>query len=208
MSGKENKYLKWISEIQAIAQSGLTYTTNPFDKERFLRLREVIAELAADYSENDAATIKALFSLESGYATPKLDVRAFVLHENTILLVKEKMDGLWTLPGGWTDVNESPAESASRETREEAGFEVRVLKLLALWDKLKHDHPPQWPHSYKCFFHCEIMGGEKHFDPLEILDVDFFKVDKLPPLSLNRVTEKQIIRLYNLVDKDLPTQFD
>jgi len=146
-------WLKWVSEIQAIAQSGLTYCDNEFDKERYVRLREVIAELAAHCSEHQLNDVANIFSLEKGYATPKIDVRSFIIKDDKLLLVKERSDGLWTLPGGWADVNESPSEAVVRETKEETGYDVSPIKLLALWDKLKHDHPPQWPHAYKCFFH-------------------------------------------------------
>ena len=167
------QWLKWISEIQAIAQSGLTYTTNEYDKERYVRLREIAAELAAQCSNNHAPDVENIFSLEKGYATPKIDVRSFILKEDKLLLVKERSDGLWTLPGGWADVNESASEAVIRETKEETGFDVTAVKLLAFWDKLKHDHPPQWPHVYKCFFHCQIVGGEAS-DNFEISEINFF----------------------------------
>ena len=202
------RWLKWISEIQAIAQSGLTYTTNEYDKERYIRLREIAAELAAQCSKNQAPDVKSIFSLEKGYATPKVDVRAFILKDNKLLLVKERSDGLWTLPGGWADVNESASEAVIRETKEESGYNVTAIKLLAFWDKLKHDHPPQWPHLYKCFFHCEIISGEAT-ENLEISEVAFFDMNNLPSLSTPRVTVNQLIRLYELIyNKELPTAFD
>ena len=151
--------------------------------------------------------IKNIFTIEAGYATPKMDVRAFILQDDQLLLVRERSDGLWTLPGGWADVNESPSESVIRETKEETGYVVAVHKLLALWDKLKHDHPPQWPHAYKCFFHCEILSGEPTPN-LEISEQAFFPVNDLPALSTHRVTAKQITRLYDLVMTPQPTQFD
>lgn len=207
MTKNDFNWIKWISEIQAIAQSGLTYTENEFDKERYIRLREIAAELATHCAENPLLDIKNIFSLEKGYATPKIDVRAFVLKDDQLLLVKERSDGLWTLPGGWADVNESPSEAVIRETEEETGYNVSVIKLLALWDKLKHDHPPQWPHAYKCFFHCQIIsGGAK--ENLETTDQRFFSLNNLPELSIHRVTMKQLTRLYELVTKPQLTQFD
>lgn len=207
MIDKSINWLKWVSEIEAIAQSGLTYSSNEFDKERYIRLREIISELAAHCSENKLNDVINIFSLEKGYATPKIDVRAFILKEDKLLLVKERSDGLWTLPGGWADVNESPSEAVMRETKEETGYDVSALKLLALWDKLKHDHPPQWPHAYKCFFHCEIRSGEP-VENLEIAEQCFFDLDNLPPLSTHRVTQKQLIKLYELIINPQPTQFD
>lgn len=200
-------WLKWISEIQALAQSGLTYSDNEFDKERYIRLKEIIAELAAHCSENQLNDVISIFSLEKGYATPKIDVRSFVLKDDKLLLVKERSDNLWTLPGGWADVNESPSEAVIRETKEETGYDVSAIKLLALWDKLKHDHPPQWPHAYKCFFHCDIISGEP-VENLEISEQCFFDLNNLPSLSRHRVTESQIARLYELTINPQPTQFD
>ncbi|QRN04222.1 NUDIX domain-containing protein [Legionella sp. MW5194] len=199
MMSNEKEWFKTINEIQAIAQNGLAYCKNEFDQERYLRLRELAAQLAAPTSEK-APDIAHLFSFETGYATPKLDVRAFIVKNHKILLAQEKSDGLWSLPGGWVDVNESPSESVIRETREETGFHVKVIRLMALWDKLKHDHPPQWPHAYKCFFHCDIESGEVRPDK-EIAQVDFFAIETLPPLSIHRVTEKQLQRLYETIGK-------
>ncbi|CDZ79231.1 bifunctional nicotinamide mononucleotide adenylyltransferase/ADP-ribose pyrophosphatase [Legionella massiliensis] len=201
------KWLKWISEIQAIAQAGLSYTTNEYDIERYVRLRAIAAEIAADHAENTVEEILERFTLEKGYTTPKVDVRAFILHKEKVLLVKERTDGLWSLPGGWADVNESPSETIIRETKEETGFDVSATKLLAFWDILKHDHPLQWPHIYKCVFHCQIIAGDAK-ENLEISEIDFFDIHDLPPLSLNRITEKQIQRLYELVSKPQDTEFD
>jgi ADP-ribose pyrophosphatase YjhB (NUDIX family) len=207
MPNKNLDWLKWMTEIQAIAQNGLTFSQNDFDKERYSRLRELAAELAAHCSENNLPEVENIFSLEKCYATPKLDVRSFITRHNKLLLVRERSDNLWTLPGGWADVNESPSEAAIRETREETGFNVSVIRLLALWDKLKHDHPPQWPHAYKCFFHCELLSGEATPN-LEISEIDFFEIDKLPPLSTHRVTQKQLQQLYEHISHSTQTLFD
>ncbi|MCW8409514.1 NUDIX hydrolase [Legionella sp. PATHC035] len=207
MSKKDFGWLKYITEIQAIAQNGLTYANNEFDKERYLRLREVASEFIANYSDASLAEIKQIFSSEKGYATPKVDVRAFILKDNKLLLVKERTDALWSLPGGWAETNESASESVIREAKEETGFDVSVIRLLALWDKQKHDHPLQWPHTYKCFFHCEIVSGTAK-ENLEISEIDFFDLARLPPLSTPRVTQKQITRLYELVANSDKTLFD
>ncbi|KTD39896.1 NUDIX hydrolase [Legionella parisiensis] len=207
MSKNDLSWLKYINEIQAIAQNGLSYANNEFDKERYLRLREIAAEFIANYSDTPLAEIKQIFSSEKGYATPKIDVRAFILKNNKILLVKERSDDLWTLPGGWAETNESASESVIREAKEETGFDVSVIRLLALWDKQKHEHPLQWPHAYKCFFHCDIMSGAAK-ENLEISEIDFFDLKRLPPLSTHRVTQKQIIRLYELISNSNQTLFD
>lgn len=205
---EDNKQLlKLISEIQAISQTGLTFTENEFDIERYKRLTEISSELAALCSNKSASHIKDIFSLEKGYATPKVDVRSFVLKDDKVLLVKERSDGLWTLPGGFADVTETPSQAVIRETKEESGYDVKVIRLLALWDKLKHDHPLHWPHIYKCFFHCEHISGEPH-ENIEISAIDFFDMNKIPPLSTPRVTQKQLIELYKLVKENTPTVFD
>lgn len=207
MSKNNFHWLNYINEIQAIAQNGLYYSNNAFDKERYLRLRDIASELAAHCSGVAIDDVKKLFLLEKGYATPKIDVRAFIIKDNKILLVKERSDGLWTLPGGWAETNQSASESVIREAREETGFDVSVIRLLSLWDKRKHDHPLQWPHTYKCFFHCEITGGEAR-ENLEISDIDFFALHQLPALSTHRVTQKQIMYLYGHIFSSDKTLFD
>jgi ADP-ribose pyrophosphatase YjhB (NUDIX family) len=202
--------LSWVRRLQAIAQSGLTYAKDPYDVERYEQVRTIAAELAASRSEATAERIDALFSEESGYATPKLDIRAVVLDgEGAVLLVREKEDGLWTLPGGWVDVGESPSEAAEREVKEESGYEVRAVRLLALWDRDKHPHPPLPFHVYKLFFRCELLGGDPLVAGTETDGVGFFGKDALPELSLGRVTPRQIGRLVELAtDGERSTAFD
>lgn len=202
-----NNLLKWISEIHAISQNGLTYSKNEFDIERYNQLDLVAKAMASYFSDKNIDDINHFFSLEKGYATPKLDVRAFILKDNKLLLAKERSDNLWTLPGGWVDINESPSESVVREVFEETGFIISVTRLLALWDKLKHDHPPQWPHTYKIFFLCEIISGEMK-ENLEISEINFFSMDRLPVLSTHRVTYNQLKRLCELALHTEITSFD
>ncbi len=200
--------MRWITEAQALVQSGLAYSKDQYDQERFKRLRTMLAELTGYSAETNFETVDTRFSLETGYATPKIDVRAFILKDNKVLMVKERSDELWTLPGGWADVNESASEAAVREAREETGFSVSAIRLLALWDKQKHDHPPQWPHTYKCFFQCEICGGNPKINQ-EISEIDFFDIKQLPPLSKPRITEKQLETLYAMcVQQIKETAFD
>ena len=156
----------WVRRLQAIAQSGLTYAKDPYDVERYEQVRSIAAEVAASRSEATSERIDALFSQESGYATPKLDIRAMVLDaEGAVLLVREKEDGLWTLPGGWVDVGESPSEAAEREVKEESGYEVRAVRLLALWDRDKHPHPPLPFHVYKLCFRCACWRPASRASP-------------------------------------------
>ncbi len=172
--------MDWVRRLQAIAQSGLTYAKDPYDVERYEQVRKIAAQIAASRSEAAMDHIDALFGAESGYATPKLDIRAVVLdEEEAVLLVKEKEDGLWTLPGGWVDVGESPSESVEREVKEESGYEVRAVRLLALWDMDKHPHPPRPFHIYKLIFQCELLGGDPLAASTETEEVGFFSKDAL-----------------------------
>jgi ADP-ribose pyrophosphatase YjhB (NUDIX family) len=207
------EWLDWVRRLQAIAQSGLTYAKDPYDVERYEQIRRIAAEIAASAPEQPSGAtadrIDALFSGESGYATPKLDIRAVLLDEKEVLLVKEKEDGLWTLPGGWVDVGESPSESVEREVKEESGYEVRAVRLLALWDRDKHPHPPMPFHVYKLYFQCELLGGDPLTTSTETEGVGFFSTDALPELSLGRVTPQQIERLIELAaDSEGSAAFD
>ncbi len=207
MSGE---WLDWIRRLQAIAQSGLTYAKDPYDVQRYEQVRRVAAEIAASRSEEVTDHVDALFSAESGYAIPKLDIRAVVLNEEEkVLLVREKEDGLWSLPGGWVDVGKSPSKSVQREVREESGYDVRAVRLLALWDRNKHPHPPMAFHVYKLCFQCELLGGAPLATSTETERIAFFAKDSLPELSLGRVTPQQIERLLDLAtDSEGSAAFD
>jgi ADP-ribose pyrophosphatase YjhB (NUDIX family) len=162
---------------------------------RYKAVREIAAEMMADGSASAIAPIRDLFASQTGYATPKVDVRGAVFREDSILLVQEREDGGWTLPGGWADVGESPAEAAAREVREESGYETRAAKLLALYDRNRHGHSPIPFHAYKLFFQCDLMGGEPASSH-EASSVDWFAEDGLPALSITRVTAAQIHRFF------------
>ena len=204
------QWLTWVQQLQAIAQNGLTYSENVFDSERYEQLRVVAAEILAAHTAVDSATVRELFQREGGYATPKVDVRGVVFRDNKILLVKERSDGGWTLPGGWADIGDSPAIAVVREVEEEAGFQTTATKLLALYDRShpRHSHPPHLYHIYKLFFRCEILGGLAK-PSSETEAVDFFGRDAIPPLSLTRIVPSQIERLFAHHDNPtLPTDFD
>ena len=136
------KWLEWSRALQAIAQTGLNYGKDPFDIERFEAVREIAAEIMAQNAEVDAVAINDLFKGEKGHATPKIDVRGVVFRDDKILLVRERSEGLWTLPGGWADVDQSAAENVVREVFEETGYQTVAKKLLAVYDRNKHGHPP------------------------------------------------------------------
>ena len=201
----DEPWLKWIRRLQAIAQNGLAFSTDPFDRERYEELRSIAGEMLASSSGMDPARAYQILGAEEGYATPKMDVRGGVFREDRILLVREKSDDLWTLPGGWADVGESPSAAVEREIREESGFATRVAKLVALYDRNKHEHPPMLFHVYKAFFLCDIVGGSAA-QSLETSETGFFPRDALPELSRPRVTMRQIDRLFaHFRDPALPT---
>lgn len=202
-------WLDWARRLQALAQSGLTYCKEKFDIERYHEIREIAAEMmAAGCTSENAARLRDLFAQQSGYATPKIDVRVGAFRDGRILLVRELEDGCWTLPGGWADVGERPSLAAVREAREESGYEVRLTKLAAVFDRDLHGHPPYAFHSYKMFFMAEVVGGAPE-NSHETADAQFFAEDQLPPLSLIRVTPSQIAHLYeHLRHPQLPTSYD
>ena len=208
----EPVWLVWARELQAIAQTGLTFATNGYDRERYTAIRSLAAQIMATQSDADFGRVEALFAEQTGYATPKVDVRGAIFDEDArILLVREIADaGRWTLPGGWADVNQSPSESVIREVREEAGLDVRVRKLAAVYDRARQGHTPPHPfHVYRLFFICDVVGGAPRAG-LETSEVAFFGENEIPQdLSVARVLPHQIRRMFEHArDKDLLTDFD
>jgi len=199
--------LDYVKRVQALAQSGLTYCDNPYDIERYEELREISFNMLNLLSDEPIEKIRDLFKGEKGYQTPKVDVRAVIMNENKILLVKEKADDKWSLPGGWCDIGFSPSDMAKKEVQEEAGYIVEVEKLLALLDKECHGHPKDIYHIYKLFFQCKVVGGEG-LGGMETSDVGYFSIENLPPLSLTRNTEYQIKLMFELYGSDKETVFD
>lgn len=204
----EIKWLDWAKELQAIAQAGLTYSKDMYDIERFEMIRDLSIEMMAKQTGTPQKVVKELFANETGYATPKVDVRAVIFKGNKILMVKENLDGHWALPGGWADIGLTAKEVAVKEVREEAGYNVQPIKLLAVLDKKCHPHPPSPYHVYKLFIQCEITGGIGE-SGMETSDVGFFAEDELPPLSVERNTESQIKQMFDCVkEPNVPTYFD
>lgn len=188
-------WLTWARRLQSIAQSGLTYNPNPFDIERYEQVRAVAAEILAQHTGVEYTAVLELLERQTGYATPKIDVRGVVFQGDSILLVKELSDGGWTLPGGWVDVNERPSRAVEREVFEESGYEVRAVKLLALFDRALHGHPPHAFSIWKHFFLCELTGGAPA-DSIETAGARFFPREEIPPLSIQRTTMEEIERMY------------
>jgi ADP-ribose pyrophosphatase YjhB (NUDIX family) len=200
--------LDWARKVQAIAQNGLAFSHDPFDRERYSQLSQLVAQLLSAHLRIPLTTTRTFWEGEYGYATPKVDVRGGVFQSDRVLLVRERSDGLWTLPGGWVDVNDAPSQAIEREIHEESGYQARAVKLAALVDKNRHPHPAGLHHIYKLFFVCELTGGAPAVSA-ETDAVEFFPVQALPPLSTGRVLAPQIERLYrHRLDPALPTDFD
>jgi len=201
-------WLRLADALQTIASAGLTYSQDPFDRDRFEQVRALAALVLSRHTDLSREEGAARLRAEPGYVTPKVDVRAALLDEDRVLLVREVSDGRWSIPGGWAEVGESPSEVAVREVREETGLSVRVKKLVAVLDKRKHPHPLQLAYVYKLFFLCEEVGGTLRTS-FETPGVDWFPRTALPPLSLDRVLPSQVERLFaHRDDPALPTEFD
>jgi ADP-ribose pyrophosphatase YjhB (NUDIX family) len=192
----KEKWLEWASKLQSIAQAGLTYSENQYDIDRYQQIRTLSVEILHEYTEISHEKIRDIFASETGYQTPKVDIRASVFKDNKILLVREKIDGAWSLPGGWADVNSSVGESAVRECIEEAGAHVKPRRIIAIHQADKHYDFP-YPYTiYKIFVECELI--ENNFtDNTETLEAGFFPFDTLPPLSVERNTPEQIQMCFN-----------
>jgi ADP-ribose pyrophosphatase YjhB (NUDIX family) len=209
MAADDPQWLVIARELRAIAQTGLTFTSDRFDRQRYERIRELAASMLAQGSGADYGAVLGLLSEDRGYATPKVDVRGAAFLEGRVLLVREISDGKWTLPGGWADVHQSAAECVVREILEESGFEASARKLAAVRDYQKSGHPPRNLDSiYKMFFLCDITGGAARASD-ETSEAAFFARHELPPLSLGRTTAAQIDRMFHhAVHPDIPTDFD
>jgi ADP-ribose pyrophosphatase YjhB (NUDIX family) len=195
-------------ELRAIAQTGLAFSRDPFDRQRFERIRELAATLLAHGSGLERAAMLEAFARESGYATPKVDVRAAAFVDGRVLLVREISDGGWTLPGGWADVNETAAECVVREVAEESGYQARALKLAAVYDYRKRNRPHHLDSIYKMFFICELTGGSARAS-IETSGAAFFSLDALPTLSTGRTSAAQLERMFQHAQNPLlPTDFD
>ena len=202
------KWLKWAIEIQSLAQSGLAYTDNAYDIERYKRLREISAEMIAEKTDLSVDKVTDLFCNETGYQTPKIDTRAVIFKDNKILLVHEN-NGTWSLPGGWCDVLESVKSNTEKEVKEETGFNVKAIKIISIQDRNKHNKPIYTYGVCKIFVLCEIIDGE-FIKNIETTEIKFFSFDKLPSnLAEEKTNKDQIImcfKAYN--DQNWQTQFD
>ncbi len=201
-------WLIWAQKLDALAQVGLSFTQNPFDIDRYQKIREISAEIISSYSRIEAKEIRDLLDHQAGYATPKIDVRGVVFQDQKLLLVKELIDGGWTLPGGWVDVNEPLSRAVEREVWEESGFTVKARRLLAVYDRNQHGFPPYIFHILKIYVLCDLIEGSPAAS-IETGGADFFSEDAMPELSLARTTPEVIRRMYDLYrNPDAPAEFD
>ena len=208
MTAERPAWLRLAERIQAIAQTGLAYARDPYDRERYQELRGIAAEMAASGLGVSRAEVEVAFASGLGYPTPKIDVRALVFRGDELLLVRERRSGRFTFPGGWADVGDTPGAAAERETLEESGYRVRATKLVALLDKARHEHPPSIDYTYKVLIGCRLEGGEPATSH-EIDAVGFFARTAIPELDLDRTTPGQIALAWaHHDDPTRPTDFD
>ena len=184
-------WLAWARELQAISQTGLTFTADDYDRGRYRRLAEIAAEIVEKHAGLPVEPTVENFLVQPGYATPKVDVRGAIVVDGKVLLVQERADGRWALPGGWADVGDLPSETIVREVWEETGFQVVVSKLIGVYDGNRSGTPLSFYHAYKLVFLCEITGGAARPNE-EILDVAFFDFEDLPPLSSERTNPRHL----------------
>lgn len=204
----EPKWLTVARRLQAIAQAGLTYSQDKYERERFQEIQDISIEIMKDYTEMEEEKIRELFIKEEGYPTPKVDVRAVIFKEKKLLLVKEKIDGLWSLPGGWADAHKSLKENLIQEAKEEAGVLIIPKRIIAVIDRKRYNLPPSVFGIYKVFVECMYITGSFQ-DNTETSAAGFFREDDLPPLSLGRNTLDQIKMCFrSQEEKVLEPSFD
>ena len=207
MSNQNTDLLRWARQLYTISQSGLTYCKNDYDLERYQQLEEISAEILSSNSGFSKEEVLENFSLQNGYATPKIDVRGAVFREDKILLIQELADGCWAMPGGWADIGDLPAETVRREVLEESGFKVSVDKVIAVLDA-NHINPLEFYHAYKLIFQCNLTGGQPKTNH-ETLGVNFFHLNDLPPLSTIRTTREMLEEAFaHNSDPSRPAAFD
>lgn len=202
------RWLDWAREIQALSQTGYHYSENEYHRERYARLSEIAAEIISEHTHLPSAQLIEIFRAQHGYATPRVDVRGAVFRDGKILLVRERQDGGWTMPGGWADVGDVPSEAAEREVWEEAGFHVKACKLIGVYDANRVG-PLELFHAFKIVFLCNILDGQPRTS-FETSEVDFFALDDIPPvLSGERTLPRHILDAFQAYQNpELETIFD
>jgi len=210
MSAYESDWLRWVRALQSASQAGLHYSQSPYERDRYAQVARVAAEMAAGISGLPQGAVADAFATDAGHPTPKVDVRGAVFRDADVLLVRERVDGRWTLPGGWADPGDPPSATVEREVREESGYDVAASRLVAVHDRDRHNEPPIAFAVYKLFFLCELRALEPVSPPdHEITDVGWFDPHDPPPLSTGRVTAEQLALVAAHRDDDgRPTEFD
>ncbi len=202
------QWLAWARKIDALAQAGLHYSQSEYDLDRYRQLKSLAAEIVSTYTQYEHEDVLGHFELEEGYSTPKVDVRAAVVDNGRLLMVREQVDGGWTLPGGWVDVGDRPANAAEREAQEESGYQVRATRLVGVYDANRIGEL-RYHHAFKLVFLCEKVGGEAATS-YETTEVGWFERDSIPqPFSGERTKARHIADIFALVnDPERQTVFD
>lgn len=208
MKKDTEKMLDLIIELQSLTQAGLFYCHDVFCQERYLRMRDIAAEMLSMYTTTPIEKVKDLFCSESGYQTPKLDTRAVIFNDHDELLLVQESDGFWSLPGGWVDINTSIKENTIKEASEEAGLNVECDRLLAVLDRDKHNSP-KYPYKViKVFVLCKVISGEFKKN-IETISSGYFPLDHLPPLAEAKNNAAQMKLCYQAYkDEDWKVVFD
>ncbi|RYH08322.1 NUDIX hydrolase [Tropicimonas sp. IMCC6043] len=205
----EDIWLGYAKRLQALAVTGLHYSPEEYDRERFAEIDSIARQMMARLGRVPLAHLTGLPEPCEGYATPKNDIRAAVIREGRILLVREKSDGRWTMPGGFADIGHSASEVAVKETREEAGLRVRADRLFCLRHRAKQPGDPDHRDFYKIFFLCTPLDDAAPAPGPETSGAEFFATEDIPEMSLGRSTPADIARaLAHHADPTLPAEFD
>ncbi|WP_045219327.1 NUDIX hydrolase [Desulfonatronum thioautotrophicum] len=201
-------WLEWSREIQSLSQTGLAFAQTHYERVRYHRLLELASEMVSHRTCLDSDDVLRTFQVQPGYATVKVDVRGAVVRDDRILLVRERTDGRWAMPGGWADVGEYPSDMISREIREESGYEAKPVRLIGVYDANRAGRPMEFFHAYKVIFLCELTGGAPAASD-ETSDVGFFPFDDLPSLSEHRTNQVHLLEVRrHLADPTRPAAFD
>lgn len=201
------KTMLLLQRLKAIAEIGLTHSDSGYDLERYQESRKIVLELMSGMTGQPLEALENFFLTPEDYPTPKVDVRAFILNDQgQLLLAQESVDSKWTIPGGWADIGETPVESVLKEVEEETGLKASMKRLLAIFDKRCHPHPPRPHYVYKLVFHCEVQGGELKAG-FDMKGAKFFHWNELPELSEDRIVKSQLEHLKELLITEEPAVY-
>ncbi|MDH7598791.1 MAG: NUDIX hydrolase [Sedimentisphaerales bacterium] len=201
-------WLEWARQLQAIAQTGLAFCQTDYDRQRYLECQQIAAQIVAMHTSLPISQVQDGFSAQPGYATVKVDVRGAVVRDGRILLVQERRDMRWCMPGGWADVGDRPSDMVRREVWEESGLQVEPVKVIGVFDANRGNEPLEFYHAYKIVFLCQITGGQIRASD-ETLAADFFAFEDLPPLSIERTNPRHLAEVRaHLLDPNRPAAFD